>query len=76
MKIEVVGMSSSVTDQAYENVLAALRQLGIEAEVVRIEEMSEVVAKGIMMPPGVFVDGALKVSGKVPTVGEAAAWLK
>ena len=76
MKIEVVGQPSSVTDAAYENVAAALEQAGLEAEVVRVEDMEGIVARGVVMAPGVFIDGALKCTAKVPTVEEVIGWIK
>lgn len=70
MKIEVVGPGCARCVTTEKNVREALKQLGINAEVVKVTNVAEFAKKGIMFTPGVIVDGQVKVSGKIPTVEE------
>jgi small redox-active disulfide protein 2 len=47
----------------------------IEAEVIKITDMDEIISRGVMMTPAVFVDGKLVSSGKVPSREDIRKWL-
>lgn len=47
-----------------------MSELVIHAEVVKIYDIAEITARGVMMTPALFVDGEVKIMGKVPTVDE------
>ena len=70
MKIEVLGTGCPNCVRAYENVMKALEESGAGADVVKIEDINEIVKRGIMMTPAVIIDGNTVFSGKVPLVGE------
>lgn len=70
MKIEVVGPGCGRCVATEKNVREALKQLVINADVVKITDVAEFAKKGVMFTPGVIIDGQVKVSGKVPTVAE------
>lgn len=70
MKIEVVGPGCARCVTTQKNVEEAVKQLGIQAEILKVTDIAEFAKKGVMFTPGVVVDGQVKVSGKVPTVDE------
>ncbi len=70
MRIEVVGSGCSRCITTEKNVREALKQLGINADVIKVTDMAEFAKKGVMFTPGVIVDGQVKVSGRIPTVDE------
>lgn len=70
MKIEVVGPGCARCVTTERNVKAALTQLGLQAEVVKVTNVAEFAKKGVMFTPGVIVDGQVKISGRIPTVDE------
>jgi small redox-active disulfide protein 2 len=53
-----------------KNVEKAVDELGIEAEIVKVDDITEIIERGIMLTPGLVVDGELKVSGRVADVKE------
>jgi small redox-active disulfide protein 2 len=59
-----------------QNVEQAVSELGVQAEVVKVYDIAEITARGVMMTPAVAVDGEVKVVGKVPTVDEIKTLLK
>ncbi|MFQ5867951.1 MAG: thioredoxin family protein [bacterium] len=70
MKIEVLGPGCPRCKATEKNVNEAVKQLGIEAEVVHAYDMAETAKRGIMFTPAVIVDDEVKISGKVPTVDD------
>lgn len=70
MKIEVAGPGCPRCKATEKNVNEAVKELGIDAQVTHIYDMSEIAKRGVMFTPAVIVDGQIKTSGKIPTVGE------
>lgn len=70
MDIKVIGSGCDKCDQLYENVQQAVTQLGLEADIEKVEDLMEIVKLGIMSVPAVMVDGNRIVSGRVPKTKE------
>jgi len=70
MKIEIVGPGCPRCIATEKNVKEAVKQLGIQAEITKVTDVAEFAKKGVMFTPAVIVDGAVKISGKIPTVEE------
>ena len=70
MKIKVVGPGCARCVSTERNVREAVKQLGIQAEIVKVTNVAEFAKKGVMFTPGVIIDGQVKFSGKIPTVDE------
>jgi small redox-active disulfide protein 2 len=75
MKIEVLGTGCAKCKKLYENTLEALKLSGREAEVVKVEEINQIVTYGVMSTPALVVDGVVKSSGKLVSPEEIAAML-
>ena len=54
---------------------SALKELGVEADVQKIEDINEIVKFGVMSTPALAVDGEVKIVGKVATPEEIKAVL-
>ena len=65
MNIKVIGGGCDKCDTLYENVLAAVKELGIDAEVEKIEDLMEIVKLGVMSAPSMIVDGKMVVAGRI-----------
>ncbi len=71
MEIKILGTGCSRC-KALENVVTdAVRELGIEAKVIKVEDISDIMAYGIMRTPGLVIDEKIVLSGKVPGLTEA-----
>ena len=55
---------------AEKNVETAIKDLGIEAELVKVDDITEIMDRGVMLTPALAIDGELKVSGRVADVKE------
>ena len=70
MKLEILGTGCTKCKRMYDNVTEAVKKSGVQAEVVKIEALEEIVSRGVMMTPSLFLDGEEVVAGRVPTVNE------
>ncbi|PWR73044.1 thioredoxin family protein [Methanospirillum lacunae] len=70
MKFEILGSGCTKCKRLYDNVVEAVKKAGIQADVIKIEDMGEIVSRGILMPPSLFMDGEEVFSGRVPSVNE------
>jgi small redox-active disulfide protein 2 len=44
--------------------------LGIEAELIKVQDIKTITNYGVLMTPALVVDGVVKVTGKLPKVEE------
>ena len=68
LKIEVLGPGCPKCQLLEKNVRAAVEEMGIEAEVTKISEIKEIAARGVLMTPGLVVDGKVVSSGHLLSV--------
>ena len=76
MKIQVLGMGCPKCKQVAENAQEAIRALGVEAEVVKVQDIQEIMQFGVMVTPALAIDGEVKVAGKVPKASEITRWIQ
>ena len=74
MKIEVLGSGCAKCRKTEELISEIIKRLGIEAEVIHITDISEIVERGIMMTPAVMIDGKTMIEGKIPSEAQIRAW--
>ena len=70
MKIEVLGTGCPKCKKLFQNTEDAVKDLTIEAEIVKVEDIQEIINAGVMMTPAFAVDGEVKSAGKVLSVDE------
>jgi len=75
-KIEILGAGCPKCRQLAANAEEAARDLGIEYELEKVTDINEIMEFGVMMTPGIAVDGQVKASGKVSSVAEIKSWLE
>lgn len=66
-KIQILGTGCPKCKKLAENATQAASELGIEAELVKVTDITEIMKFGVMMTPGLAVDGVVKSVGKVLT---------
>ena len=75
MKIEVLGTGCANCKTLYENVKKALAERGLNAEVVKIEDIPSIMKYGVMSTPALVIDGQVKFAGKVASATEIKGML-
>ncbi|MDD3858511.1 MAG: thioredoxin family protein [Methanoculleus sp.] len=66
--IEVFGTGCAKCKRMIKNVEIAVGDLGIDADVRKIEDLDTMIERGVMLTPALYVDGEAKVVGHVPCV--------
>ena len=70
LEIKVIGAGCKECDTLYQNVKEAVKELGKDAKIEKVEELIEIVKLGVLSAPSLMIDGKLVVSGRVLGVGE------
>ena len=70
MEIKVLGAGCENCGNLYDNVVQAVEELGLDADVEKVEDLVEIVKLGVLSAPALMVDGKLLVSGRVPKAKE------
>ena len=70
MKIEILGTGCPKCKKLFENVQEAVRNQETAADVVKVEDIQQIMNAGVMITPAIAVDGEVKSSGKVLSVEE------
>lgn len=65
MNIKVIGTGCEKCDKLYDNVQEAVKELGIDAEIEKVEDLMEIVKLGVMSSPSLMVDGKVVSAGRV-----------
>jgi len=76
MKIEILGGGCPKCKALAANVEKALAELGKQAEISKVTNLNEIMSYGVMMTPGLVVDGKVKAAGNVLTVEEIKKLIK
>lgn len=73
--IQILGTGCRKCVALKENAETALKQANVEADVVKIEDINEIVKFGVMSTPALAIDGEVKIAGKVASSDEIAQLL-
>lgn len=76
MKITVYGPGCKNCVSLADHAKEAAEELGLDAEVEKVEDPAEIAKAGIMSTPGLAIDGKVKVKGRVPSTDEIKELLK
>ena len=76
MKIEIMGTGCPKCKTTEKIVRKAVEELGIKAEIVKVDDLQEIINRGVMMTPAVFIDGQAKIVGRIPSPEEIKKLLK
>ena len=74
-EIEVVGTGCAKCKRLLANAEQAVRDLKITAEVIKVDDIDEIVNRGIMLTPALFINGKVRAEGRVPDVNEIKTML-
>ena len=76
MKIEVLGTGCPKCQSTEQNVSKALAEINVQAEVVKVTEINDILARGVMFTPALAIDGKVVLQGKIPTVEQIKQLVK
>jgi small redox-active disulfide protein 2 len=67
MVIKILGSGCANCKKLGELAEKAVEQLGIDAEILKVTDIAEIMAYGVMSTPALVVDEELKLAGRVPS---------
>ena len=74
-QIKVLGPGCRRCEQLAATTKEAADQLGIDYKFEKVKDVAKLADYGVMMTPGLVVDGEVKSQGKVPSLDEIKALL-
>jgi small redox-active disulfide protein 2 len=63
MKIHILGTGCPKCKTLAANAEKAVKELGLEAELIKVTDIKEIMAFGVMMTPALAIDGVVKSTG-------------
>jgi len=66
--IKVLGPGCAKCVELLNKTRQAALELNLECNVEKVSDIQKITGYGVMMTPALVVDGAVQVSGKVPSV--------
>ncbi|MBM3880318.1 MAG: thioredoxin family protein [Verrucomicrobia bacterium] len=76
MQLLVIGPGCAKCKTLAQFTEQAVKELGVNAEINKVTDLSQIMALGVMMTPALAVNGTVKVVGKVPSVAEIKSLLQ
>jgi len=76
MKIEILGPGCPKCNKLMELTEKVVKEMGISAEISKVDEINDIINYGVMVTPALVIDGEVKVSGRIPPEDELKNWIK
>ena len=76
MEIKILGSGCPNCKRLEKLAREAVAELGIEANITKVQEFDKIMAYDITSTPAIVVDEEVKVSGRVPRKDEIVALLQ
>jgi small redox-active disulfide protein 2 len=70
MLIEILGSGCPKCLETERRARQAVKLAGIEADVAHVTDVRTIAERGVLATPAVAIDGAVKLSGTLPSVPE------
>jgi len=76
MIVKVLGTGCANCKKLEAHAREAIKELGIDATVEKVEDIQSIMAYGVMKTPALVVDEQVKVMGRVASVDDIKSLLK
>lgn len=75
MEIKILGTGCAKCKQLLANTQQAVKEMGIEATIVKVDDIREIMEYGVMKTPALVIDEQVKVMGRVPSASDIKKYL-
>ena len=75
-EVKILGGGCAKCHTLADQTKKAADELGVEINMEHVTNMADIMKYGVMSTPALVVDGQVKVSGRVPNLGEIKAMLQ
>ena len=76
VRIEIMGTSCAKCKSLLKNVQKAVEESRSDAEIIKVDSIQEIMDRGVMMTPALYIDGKSVLTGRTATVEEIKRMLK
>jgi small redox-active disulfide protein 2 len=76
LSIKVLGPGCANCRKLEEVAREAVAATGIEAEIIKVTDMQQIIAYDVLKTPGLVINGKLVSSGRIPTPASVAEWIR
>jgi len=76
VKIEIMGTSCAKCKSLLKNVQKAVEESRSDVEIIKVDSIQEIMDRGVMMTPALYIDGKSVLTGRTATVEEIKRMLK
>jgi len=70
VKIEILGTGCAKCKSLLKNVEKAVAESGVSAEIFKVDSIQEIMDRGVMMTPALYIDGKSMMVGRTATAEE------
>ncbi|HDR00557.1 MAG TPA: thioredoxin family protein [candidate division WOR-3 bacterium] len=67
MKVQVLGIGCARCQELEKRVRDTLAEMNLAAEVEHVKDLKTIAAMGVLMTPGLMIDGKVVAQGKIPS---------
>ena len=75
-KIEILGTGCAKCKALEQAARVAVAGLGLEAEIVKVDQVDEIVRRGVLVTPALAIDGVVRSSGRVLSAADVRKLLE
>lgn len=75
MKVQILGTGCQKCRTLAANAEAAVQELGLNAQIEKVEDIHDIAAMGVALTPALAVDGVVKSSGRLLSVSQISKLL-
>ncbi|TAN34607.1 MAG: thioredoxin family protein [Candidatus Methanoperedens sp.] len=75
MKIKILGTGCAKCKKLTQIAQETVNELRISAEVVKVENIDDIMNYDVMMTPALVIDGDVKSAGRIPSKDEIKKWI-
>ena len=76
VKIEVFGPGCVKCAATAKHAQEAVAELGLDAEVIKVEKLDDIMKRGVLLTPAVFIDGKKYSEGKLVKKDRIKEWIQ
>ena len=74
--IKILGTGCTKCDKLEQLARDAVCELNADAQVEKVKDLNKIMDYGVMMTPGLVINGQVKSSGKLPSLDQIKGWIQ